>query len=473
MATSAFTVELLPRQRKHWPWFCDHSWLGTDTLPLAVEFGLLRALVGIPRTHDASTDNQFSMTTTFRPLRKTLRLPTVIAILVAGILSGSATAQDPKPVVVASVIETEVKSGQRVVGSVNPLRTSTIGSAVNGRVQEFCVNSGDRVEEGKVLAKLRTETLEIERAAAEAELGLATQRLAELENGSRAEDIAEAEANMRGAAAALKNAENKLRRVESLATRGATSSTQLGDATEAADSARFAFKATEALYNRIKEGPRPELIAQAAAQVELQRQRLNLIEDRIAKSTIVAPFDGFVAAEFTEVGAWINQGDPIAEVIQLDEVEIRAPVTAEAVVSLRIGDVVRVEFPELPEELLTGTIDRIVPVATSRARTFPVHIRLKNRIQHETPMLKAGMLARIDLPAGKRQRLPLVPRMPWFSTVKTGQYSSSTRCHPSPKSLRALSVGSASISELPWRTTFKFRETSKQTTWSSSLAMKD
>ncbi len=327
-----------------------------------------------------------------------------------GILASVATAQDSKPVVVASVIETEVKSGQRVVGSVTPLRTSTIGSAVDGRVKVFCVNSGESVEEGQVLAQLRTETLEIEKAAAHAELNLAVHRLAELENGSRAEDIAEAEANMLGAAAALKNAENKLRRVESLATRGATSTTQLGDATEDADAARFTFKATEALYNRIKDGPRPELIAQATAQVELQRQKLNLIEDRITKSTIVAPFDGFVAAEFIEVGAWINRGDPIVEVIQIDEVEIQAPVTAEAVVSLRLGDVVRVEFPELPEELLTGTIDRIVPVAASRARTFPVHIRLTNRIHDGTPMLMAGMLARIDLPAGKRQLLPLVPK---------------------------------------------------------------
>lgn len=327
-----------------------------------------------------------------------------------GILCSFVAAQDAKPVVVASVIETEVKSGQRVIGTVNPLRTSTIGSALDGRVHEFIVSSGDLVQQGQVLARLRTETLKIERAAAQAELDLAIEQLTELENGSRPEDIAEAEAIMRGAAAALENAKNKLRRIKSLSTRGATSTTQLGDATEQADATKFAFEATEALYERIKDGPRPELIAQATAQVELQRQRLNLIEDRIAKSTIFAPFDGFVSAEFTEVGAWIKQGDPIAEVIQMDEVEIEAPVTAEAVVSLRIGDVIRVEFPELPEELLTGTIDRIVPVATSRARTFPIYIRLKNRIEDRTPMLMAGMLARVDLPAGTRQTLPLVPK---------------------------------------------------------------
>jgi HlyD family secretion protein len=312
--------------------------------------------------------------------------------------------------VLARVTEVEVKSGQRVIGTVYPLRTSTIGSAAEGRVQQFLVNQGDPVKEGQILAQLQTETLEIEQAAAKAELDLAIQRLAELENGSRPEDIAEADANMRSAEAALTNATSKLRRMESLATRSAASPVELEDAKENSDAAKFAFKATEALLKRIKEGARVETIAQAAAQVELQRQRLKLIEDRIAKSAISAPFDGFVSSEFTEVGAWINRGDPIVEVIQLDEVEIQVPVTAEMVVSLRIGDVIRVEFPELPNELLTGAIDRIVPVTATRARTFPVHIKLQNRIQDGTPMLMAGMLARVDLPAGQRQTLPLVPK---------------------------------------------------------------
>lgn len=333
--------------------------------------------------------------------------------LVVFVVQGTSTlaqAPEPKPVVVANVIEAEVKSGRRVIGTVTPLRTSTIGSAVEGRVQSFLVNEGDAVEQGQILAQLQTATLEIERLAAKAELDLSIQQLAELENGSRPEDIAEADANMRSAKAALTNAETKLNRMETLSDRRAASPLELDDARENAEAAKFAFLATEALLKRIKEGARKETIAQAAAQVELQRQRLALIEDRIAKSAIKAPFDGFVSAEFTEVGAWITRGDPIVEVIELDEVEIEVPVTAETVVSLRKGDVIRVEFPELPNELLTGKIDRIVPLSANRARTFPVQIKLQNRIEEGTPLLMAGMLARVDLPAGQRQTLPLVPK---------------------------------------------------------------
>ncbi|MDC0284175.1 hypothetical protein OAK85_02360, partial [Mariniblastus sp.] len=94
----------------------------------------------------------------------------------------------------------------------------------------------------------------------------------------------------------------------------------------------------------------------------------------------------------------------------MDEVEILAPVTAETVVGLRKGDVIRIEFPEIPNQILTGKVDRIVPVAAAQARTYPVYLRLKNKFENETPMLLAGMLARVDVPVGQRKTLPLVPK---------------------------------------------------------------
>ena len=130
---------------------------------------------------------------------RTRGLPRLVALgnyLLCVLSSSFAVAQDATPVVVARVTEAEVKSGQRVIGTVYPRRTSTIGSALDGRVQSFMVDTGESVKKGQVLAKLRHETLKIEQAIAQAELDLYVQRLAELENGSRPEDIAEAEAAM-------------------------------------------------------------------------------------------------------------------------------------------------------------------------------------------------------------------------------------------------------------------------------------
>ena len=338
-------------------------------------------------------------------------LPAIaIGIFFALAASSNVLCQDAMPVEAVRVVEVEVKSGRRVVGTVTPLRTSTVGSAVDGRVATIFVNQGDRVRRGDSLAQLLTETLEIELAAAEAELAMFRHQLSELENGSRPEDIAEAKANVMSAKARMQNAANRLRRTESLATTRAATSADLDDAKQQYDAAKFGLDASEALLQRIEAGPRSETIARAKSQVALQEERRNLIQDRIAKCTIRAPYDGFVSAEFTEVGAWISQGDSIVQVIQLDEVEIQTPVPAEVAVHLLPGEPVRVEFPELPDELLVGTVERIVPIADARTRTFPVIVGLTNVMRKDTPMLLAGMLARVDLPAGKRQKLPLVPK---------------------------------------------------------------
>lgn len=322
----------------------------------------------------------------------------------------SCWAQAPPPVEVTTVVKRAVNSGYRAVGTVMPERTSTIGAASAGRVERFSAVAGTAVKAGQELAHLRTGTLEIELKAAEAELELFQQQLAEIENGSLPEEIAEAEARARGAMAAMNNANNQLLRTRGLVSQNAATQADLDDATERAEFTKYAHEATKALLQRVKDGPRNEQVAQAKARVDLQTEQVNLIRDRIQKHTIIAPFDGFISSEFTEVGAWINGGDPVATVIELSAVEIETPATADVATRLRRGDSVRVEFPQLPNKLLIGKVDRVVPIADARSRTFPVLVKLDNEIVDGLPVLLAGMLARVHLPAGDGQVQPLVPK---------------------------------------------------------------
>ena len=119
----------------------------------------------------------------------------------------------PSPVVVAPVIEREVASFRSFIANVNPNRQSTIGSAVDGRVVEYLIKAGQRVEKDEPLAKLRTGTIEIEIAGAKAQLELVKAELLELKNGSRPEEIALDQAKAEAAVAADKYAQAKLQRI--------------------------------------------------------------------------------------------------------------------------------------------------------------------------------------------------------------------------------------------------------------------
>lgn len=344
------------------------------------------------------------------PLFLTLRHPAGIPLLFAITMASPGLLAQDANVIVAEVVEREVNVGHRVVGTVMPIRTSTVGTAVDGRVVEFLVNTGDEVAERQPLAKLRTGTLEIQLAAAKAELRLREEELRQLRNGTRPEEVAEAKARMLAAEAIHRNSLTRLTRLEELFQRQAVNQTELDNTREASEAASQNLSAFQAALSRLEAGPREEEIAQAQARVELQTANVELIEDRIKKFTIYAPFSGYVTAEFTEVGEWISSADPVAEVIGLDRVEVLCNVPAEQAVRLERNRDVRIEFPELPGDYFTGQIEHVVPIADSRTRTFPVNIRLDNTRRDSRPLLMAGMLARAVLPTGSRVRMPLVPK---------------------------------------------------------------
>ena len=123
-----------------------------------------------------------------------------------------------------------------------------------------------------------------------------------------------------------------------------------------------------------------------------------------------APFDGFVTAEHTEIGQWLMQGDPVAEIVELSQVDVEIAVLEDYVAHLDSSLPVMVEVPALAGQPLVGRIALIVPQADAKARTFPVKVRIDNQVASGQPLLKAGMFARISLPVGQPVPRIVVPK---------------------------------------------------------------
>jgi RND family efflux transporter MFP subunit len=314
----------------------------------------------------------------------------------------------PAMVAVSPVVEREVVAGQHFVGTVMPLRKAIVGSAVDGRVIAYPLDEGDRVEEGQVLAQLLTETIQLELAAAQAELELRRQALAELENGTRPEEIEQMKARMTAAQARWQYAEARRKRAENVGQ--AMSEEERDEMLALAIEAEQAFLDAKAAYALAVEGPRKEQIAQAKAQVAVQQAEVERLKDQLEKHTVKSRFTGYVTAEHTEVGQWLKQGDPVVEVAALDEVEVVAQVVEQYVPHLRVGMEVSVEIPALAGQAFAGEVSAIVPQADVQARTFPVKIRVKNRFVEQEPLVKSGMYVRVMLPTGNKQMATLVSK---------------------------------------------------------------
>ena len=323
-------------------------------------------------------------------------------------------------VAVSPVTKQTVLAGQSFVGSVAPSKRSVVGSAVDGRVIEVFVEEGDAVairldddatsNGGQPIAQLRTGTIAIEIAVARAELALREQELAESEAGSRPEEIEQAEARLRAAIAVMKFASTRFERVKALRATSTSSLEQLEESQSLFLAAEQRQIEAKAGYQLALKGPRREVVEQTLARMQAALEAVNRLEDMRKKYTIRAPFNGYVTVKYTEVGAWVSRGDPVAEIVQLDPIEIRVAVPETYIANVHIGNDVQVRLESTAEAVIVGKITRIVPLADPRSRTFPVIIRLSNPQKDGEHLMKAGMLARVTIGVGQKQSVLTVPK---------------------------------------------------------------
>lgn len=327
----------------------------------------------------------------------------------------------PAPVTVRTALvgQSSVTPKVTLIGTVTAIRRSTVGSPVDGRVTQININEGDHVgmhvdggqQRGDIIAQLDTETVSIEIAAAQAELTRLQHELAELNAGSRPEEIAQAKAHAEAAKDSSEYAESRFLRTQNLDKANVISVEQLDAAKSAAFAARQELIAANAAHAMAAAGPRQEVVAQSIAKVEHQKQEIVRLQTQLRHHTIRTPFAGDVVKKLTEVGQWLTRGAPLAEIIDVDPIDVVVHVPESLVTQIRTGDKVRLEFDALPDgaNFFEGTIHGIVASADQQARTFPVRIRLNNPSDKGDFLLRDGMHARATV-SGSPHSAILVPK---------------------------------------------------------------
>ena len=106
------------------------------------------------------------------------------------------------------------------------------------------------------------------------------------------------------------------------------------------------------------------------------------------------------------VGQWISVGDPVADVVALDRIEVRVDVAERYFPNLLAGARATVSFEAMPGIVIEGEVVAIIPRADPQSRTFPVKVRIPNKDRR----IGVGMLAQVNLPLGEPYRATLVPK---------------------------------------------------------------
>ena len=295
---------------------------------------------------------------------------------------------------------TNVAPRVTVVGTITPVRKSVVASGAAGVVEQFLVDEGDYIEADTPLSQLRTDaiTLEIDKAIALRDESRF--RWDELKQ-SRPEKIAEAEARMLAAAARKLQAERTYATVQKLKEYNATTATRLTDVSALRDTTSKEHEASVQQHKLVAAGPREEVVRQAELRHKSQCKHVEFLQVEKSKHIVTAPFAGFVVNEQTEVGQWLDRGDPVITLVRLDEVDVIVNVDQWQLRNVRQGDEAEVVISGVDPERWTGTIVSVVPQSEweSGSRGFPARVRLKNSIRTQgvrrVPLLTEGMMASV------------------------------------------------------------------------------
>lgn len=271
---------------------------------------------------------------------------------------------------------------------------------IPGRVAERLVSEGETVKAGQTVARLDTSELAQEVALRKAEVWAAEAALAELETGSRPEEIAQAEAVVRRTQADVVRARADLNRLKRLYEQDNVS-------VQDYDAAKTAVAVTEAKLREAQEqlrlvqkGPRIEKIERARAQLQQTKETLALAETRLGYGTVTSPLIGVVLSHNIEPGEFVAAGTPIVTVGDLEHVWLRAYIDETDLGRVKVGQAARVTTDTYPGKGYEGRISFIASqaeftpksVQTQKERVKLVY-RIKITIDNPHMELKAGMPA--------------------------------------------------------------------------------
>lgn len=270
---------------------------------------------------------------------------------------------------------------------------------VPGRVEARLASEGDLVQAGQIIARLDRAALTQQVALQHAEVQGAAAELAELDAGSRPEEVAQGRAAVARARAEEQRWSAEAARQAELYAQDIISAREREAADAALAVAHAQLRDAEERLTLLLKGPRREKIAQARARLERATQARGLSQTRFDDGLLAAPTTGIVLAENVEPGEYIAPGAPVITIGVLDNVWLRAYIEETDLGRVMLGQRVRLRTDTYADK----TYDGVVSFIASEAEFTP-----KN-VQTEKERVKLVYRVKIDVPNPSFELKPGMP----------------------------------------------------------------
>jgi len=139
----------------------------------------------------------------------------------------------------------------------------------------------------------------------------------------------------------------------------------------------------------------------ARGDLEVARARLEQIQDQLARTRIVAPYDGVVAERLMMPGERVTEGSPVVRLVNPDNLEVIARAPLDYYAFVERGQKLALHAGERVE---TGVVRTVVAVGSLSTHQFELRLDLEGR------PFPVGQTLRVAIPVSDTRAVLTVPR---------------------------------------------------------------
>ena len=246
-----------------------------------------------------------------------------------------------------------------VSGTLAAQEEATLSVKVPGRLEKIAVDLGSVVQRGDLIAQVEKRDYELRVGQAKAAVAEARAAVGLSLEGREENTSVETIATVKQARAVLNEAMKNRERVQRLSSDGISSKAEV-------DTVEALFSVAVARHETAVEEARTRLavLAQRRADLEVAQQQL-------LDTSILAPFDGAIQSRTASPGEHLQLGTPVASLVRLDPLRLRLEVPERESGFVQASQRVRLTV-EGSTNIFRGTVARVSPAITEQNRMLMI-----------------------------------------------------------------------------------------------------
>ncbi len=162
---------------------------------------------------------------------------------------------------------------------------------------------------------------------------------------------------------------------------------QLNSAIAEQKAASLEFKAQQKLTNKGLSSRTAQ--SQALARLSEAKATVSAVKKALSNSHIKAPHDAIIAEKIIDQGAYIEAGQSLIRLIEIDPLRVQGDVSELDIAKVSVGQTVSIRLRS--GQTTTGQVKYIAPIANPNTRTFSIEAEILNSDHKIKPGLSAEL----------------------------------------------------------------------------------